>query len=187
MDDKLKNALYERYTRSCRPQYFASWAKPKASELNILRHRHLDGNQEVIWGIAKDNGKAVDHIEMAGFYASAIISYGKNKDGELKLMKHLTVPTLRFKPDLTESSFSHNFNGCVAVIKQNGMALTEYPETVSVKGDLSIFHALATVLRSSAGSLPPLISPRLSRLLRFSTAPIKHRNMKCSAHITASR
>ena len=45
---------------------------------------------------------------MAGFYASAIISYGKNKDGELKLMKHLTVPTLRFKPDLTESSFSHN-------------------------------------------------------------------------------
>ena len=112
MDDKLKNALYVRYTRSCRPQYFASWAKPKASELNILRHRHLGGNQEVIWDIAKDSGKATDHIEMAGFYASAIISYGKNKDGELKLMKHLTVPTLRFKPDLTESSFSHNFNGC---------------------------------------------------------------------------
>lgn len=67
MDDKLKNALYERYTRSCRPQYFASWAKPKASELNILRHRHLGGNQEVVWDIAKDNGKAADHIEMAGF------------------------------------------------------------------------------------------------------------------------
>lgn len=48
MDSKLKNALYVRYTRSCRPQYFASWAKPKASELNILRHRHLGGNQEVI-------------------------------------------------------------------------------------------------------------------------------------------
>ena len=69
MDDKLKNALYERYTRSCRPQYFALWAKPKVSELNILRHRHLGGNQEVIWDIAKDSGKAVDHIEMAGFYA----------------------------------------------------------------------------------------------------------------------
>ena len=69
MDSKLKNALYVRYTRSCRPQYFASWAKPKASELNILRHRHLGGNQEVIWDIAKDNGKAADHIEMAGFYA----------------------------------------------------------------------------------------------------------------------
>ena len=107
-----KRSLYVRYTRSCRPQYFASWAKPKASELNILRHRHLGGNQEVIWDIAKDSGKAADHIEMAGFYASAIISYGKNKDGELKLMNHLTVPTLRFKPDLTESSFSHNFNGC---------------------------------------------------------------------------
>ena len=57
MNDKLKNALYVRYTRSCRPQYFASWAKPKASELNILRHRHLGGNQEVIWDIAKDSGK----------------------------------------------------------------------------------------------------------------------------------
>lgn len=66
MDSKLKNAFYVRYTRSCRPQYFAS---SKASELNILRHRHLGGNQEVIWDIAKDNGKAADHIEMAGFYA----------------------------------------------------------------------------------------------------------------------
>ena len=63
MDSKLKNALYVRYTRSCRPQYFASWA------LNILRHRHLGGNQDVIWNIAKDSGKAADHIEMAGFYA----------------------------------------------------------------------------------------------------------------------
>ena len=43
MNDKLKNALYVRYTRSCRPQHFASLAKPKASELNMLRHRHLAG------------------------------------------------------------------------------------------------------------------------------------------------
>lgn len=145
------------------------------------------GNQEVIWDIAKDNGKAADHIEMAGFYASAIISYGKNKDGELKLMKHLTVPTLRFKPDLTESSFSHNFNGCAAVIKQNGMALTEYPETVSVKGDLSVSSRAGDKPRLSAGSLPPSISPRLSRPLRFSIAPINRRNTKHSAHVTASR
>lgn len=124
---------------------------------------------------------------MAGFYASAIISYGKNKDGELKLMKHLTVPTLRFKPDLTESSFSHNFNGCAAVIKQNGMALTEYPETVSVKGDLSVSSRAGDKPRLSAGSLPPSISPRLSRPLRFSIAPINRRNTKHSAHVTASR
>ncbi|MEE0480158.1 MAG: hypothetical protein UDW72_07965 [Acutalibacteraceae bacterium] len=43
MDSELKNALYVRYTRSCRPQHFASLAKPKASELNMLRHRHLAG------------------------------------------------------------------------------------------------------------------------------------------------
>lgn len=43
MDSELKNALYVRYTRSCRPQHFASLAKPKASELNMLRHRHLVG------------------------------------------------------------------------------------------------------------------------------------------------
>ncbi len=53
MDSELKNALYVRYTRSCRPQHFASLAKPKASELNMLRHRHLAGIKEVIWDIAK--------------------------------------------------------------------------------------------------------------------------------------
>ena len=138
MDDKLKNALYERYTRSCRPQYFASWAKPKASELNILRHRHLGGNKEVIWDIAKDSGKAADHIEMAGFYASAIISYGKNKDGELKLMKHLTVPTLRWH-------------------------LRNTPRPSLSRAICPYLREQATKPRLSAGSLPPSISPRLSK------------------------
>ncbi len=105
---------------------------------------------------------------MAGFYASAIISYGKNKDGELKLMKHLTVPTLRFKPDLTESSFSHNFNGCAAVIKQKtAWRLRNTPRPSLSRAICLYLREQATKPRLSAGSLPPSISPRLSRPLRF--------------------
>lgn len=87
----------------------------------------------------KNDGCGVsDHIEMAGFYASSIISYGNDKAGRLRLMRHLTVPTLRFQPNLTGSSFSHNFNGDVFTIAVNGRKINEYPALISIKGSLRI-------------------------------------------------
>lgn len=70
---------------------------------------------------------------MAGFYASSIISYGKDNRGKLKLMKHLVVPTLRVQPNVTQSSFSYNFGASPAVIKVNHRFVSEYPKEIKLK------------------------------------------------------
>ncbi|MDE6470085.1 MAG: hypothetical protein K2L19_03580 [Eubacterium sp.] len=136
--NNVKQKLYTIHDAVMRPTPFALWARPRASEINARRTRLLGDDNEVIWDIKKDGYGVSDHIEMAGFLASAIISYGNDKEGRLRLMRHLTVPTLRFKPNLTGSSFSHNFNGDCAVIKANGKKIKEYPEQISIKGNLKI-------------------------------------------------
>lgn len=135
---KIKNKFFEFFTSSLRPVSFASWAKPKASELNLKRTRHLGENSEVIWDMGSDGFGISDHIEMSGFRVSAIISYGSDKKGRLRLMRHVTVPTLRFQPNLTASSFSHNFSSDSFSIYQSGKNVCEFPDTAVIKGSLKI-------------------------------------------------
>lgn len=138
MKSNFKQKLYCFHDSSLRPKPFASWARPRASQLNDKRSRSLGNNKEVIWNIKNDGCNVSDHIEMAGFYSSAIISYGNDKNGKLRLMRHLTVPTLRYQPNLTGSSFSHNFEDSCVCIKADGNVLVEYPEVISIKGSLKI-------------------------------------------------
>lgn len=119
-------------------QPFAQWAKPKKNELKIPRTKYLGSDNEVIWDIAKDGNNVSDHIEMSGFYSSSIISYSNDKDGRLRIMKHFIVPTLRLEPNLTHSSFSHNFKNTDPVITANGRKICEYPQKISIKGNLKI-------------------------------------------------
>lgn len=136
MKSNILNHIYHFHDSALRPKPFAGWARAKASELDVKRTRYLGESQEVIWDIKADGYGASDHIEMAGFYVSAIISYGSDSEGRLRIMKHLTFPMLRFQPNLTGSSFSHNFDGSFADIKVNGRIMKEYPERISIKGNL---------------------------------------------------
>jgi len=138
MRNNLKRKIYEFHDLLLRPKPFAYWAKPKASKLNVKRTRSLGKDKEVVWDIKKDGFGVSDHIEMSGFYSSSIISYGNDNKGRLRIMRHLTVPTLRIQPNLTGSSFSHNFNGCFVSIKSDGKKIYEYPEKITVKGNLKI-------------------------------------------------
>lgn len=141
MKNNLKQKIYSIHDAALRPKPFADWAKPKASELNAKRTRYLGDHQEVIWDIKKDGCNLSDHIEMAGFYSSSIISYGNDSSGRLRLMRHLTVPALRYQPNLTGSSFSHNFVGDSFSLKANGSKLNEYPELITIKGNLKIISS----------------------------------------------
>nr|MDE6659545.1 hypothetical protein [Eubacterium sp.] len=134
----MSNTLHTLYVNAMKPQSFASWAKPKAEDLNIPRKRYLNEANEVVWNIGEEKGSCADHIEMAGFYASTIISYGKDAKGRLKLMKHLVVPTLRTQPNVTQSSFCYNFNASPVDVKVNHKKVVEYPKEISVKGNLKI-------------------------------------------------
>lgn len=137
MKNNFSDKFYEFRNIILKPRVFAKWAMPKKNELNIKRKRFLNDNNEVVWNIGEDKRNSADHIEMAGFFASAIISYGNDENGKLRLMKHLTVPTLRLKPNLTASSFCHNFFSAETVCI-NGKKAAEYPKEISIKGNLKI-------------------------------------------------
>lgn len=138
MKNNLLQKLYAFHDCSLRPPAFAAWARADAASLNDKRTRYLGRNKESVWDIKKDGNGVSDHIEMAGFYASAIISYGSSNSGMLRLMKHVTFPALRVQPNLTGSSFSHNFGKDVFSVSANEILLKEKPEEISIKGNLKI-------------------------------------------------
>lgn len=77
--------------------YFPKWAHIKSKHrMHILKD-----------GIVSGQGDFVNHIEMAGLYTAAIISYGI-KEGKLRLNKHLAFPTLRYNKK-TRANVRHNF------------------------------------------------------------------------------
>lgn len=138
MGSNINKSLYNIHEKIFKPKPFASWARPKANELNIRRTRTLGTDKEVIWDIKADGGNCSDHIEMAGFFSSSIISYGNDKKGCLRLLKHITFPSLRFQPNLTASSYSHNYKRNVFSVKVGNTLLKEYPKTITIKGNLKI-------------------------------------------------
>lgn len=116
---------------------FPIWAMANTRNLFKKSNRHLDG-KTVVWDIAKEEENSFDHIEMSGFYMSAIISYGKGKNGELKIRRHIVIPAVRLNPNLTQSSFNVNFDKSPDEIFINRKKYNEQPQKISIKGNLSI-------------------------------------------------
>lgn len=132
------NLLFKIYEGVLRASYFAPWARPSRSDLNAPRKKFLSDDESVVWNIGDEDGACADHIEMAGFFASAILSYGKDKGGALRIARHLTVPKLRVQPNETGSSFSCNFDKPAVKISINGKSAKELASRVSIKGNLEI-------------------------------------------------
>lgn len=178
----MRKKMYELHSDLFRPSPFAAWAKPKKKDLNILRTKHLGDNNEVIWQIKKDGVNTADHIEMSGFYASAIISYGNDKNGRLRLMKHLTVPTLRIQPNATSSSFSHNFNDDNFTVTVNDKKAIEYPNEISIKGNLKITSSTDFDTEITREFLPAVNQPALIEIIHIFNKSKSVRNCKITAH-----
>ncbi len=175
----MSNKIYELFSAVLCPASFASWARPKASDLNIPRKRFLNDNNEVVWNIGDESCACADHIEMAGFYASSIISYGKDNRGKLRLMKHLVVPTLRVQPNVTQSSFSYNFGASPAVIKVNHRFVSEYPKEIKIKGNLKISSSTDTPVSITREFLPAVNQPALIEIITV----CNNSNESCNVNI----
>lgn len=117
---------------------FPNWACAKQNDLFRPSNRTLCKDESVLWNMQKETGECADHIEMSGFYASAIISYGKNAKNILRICRHLVVPNQRIKPNVTQSSFSMNFHHSAANIKIDGKRQAEIPIQSKIKGNLKI-------------------------------------------------
>ena len=177
----MSKKLYTLYANLMKPKSFAPWARPKAQDLNIPRKRYLNNDNEVVWKIGEEKDRCADHIEMSGFYSSAILSYGKDKYGRLKLMKHLVVPTLRVQPNVTQSSFCYNFNFSAADIKVNHKSVTEYPREISVKGNLKIKSGVDTNISITREFLPAVNQPALIEIVSICSNSSK----ECSVEVCA--
>ena len=95
----------------------------------------LTGNGGIEWKV-RDGDSHADHIEMSGFYISAIVHYGVEQ-GRLKQNVHLVFPMLRTIPNDTHASLSYEIdNGKLPQITIAGKPLEEYPSVFRIKGRL---------------------------------------------------
>lgn len=163
----MKKKVYELYGSLFNPPPFAFWAKPKKEDLNIPHTKYLGNDDEVIWQIRKDGINVSDHIEMSGFYASSIISYGNDSHGRLRLMRHLVVPTLRVQPNVTQSSFSHNFSNSAFTVTVNNKRVSEYPQEISIKGELKIISFSDFNTTITREFLPAVNQPALIEIIHI--------------------
>ncbi len=121
-----------------RQSTFPKWAKSGKNDLFRPSDRRLEADGSVVWEMKKTPSPCSDHLEMSGFLASAIISYGKSAKGKLRICRHLVVPNLRMQPNVTQSSFKMNFCALPAKLKIDGKTYDEMPCTSAVKGTLSV-------------------------------------------------
>lgn len=120
---------------------FALWSLKHGKDFTKNYSKTLAEDKTVIWDITATAGATSDHIEMAGFLSAIILCYGKDKNGNIRLSRHLKVPTLRKKPDVTQSSFGANFAGTTFKVYENGVRKAEKPQTVEIKGTLKMISA----------------------------------------------
>ncbi len=105
---------YFRWRNDCllKPPYFPVWCDTGAASVSkdeAARHT-LCENGSLLWNARNDTRLPyADHVEMSGFYSSAIISYGASTEGKLRVHRHVVFPLLRMRPNDTRGSLSHNF------------------------------------------------------------------------------
>lgn len=121
---------------------FPRWCDTGGSnEKNSERRHFIDNEGSIVWNVVDQGGLPhYDHIEMSGYKVSCIISYGVDKNGNLRLHRHVVYPMLRKIPNNTHGSLSHNFEKDVSLkIKIGGKEIsTEYPHIISIKGCVEI-------------------------------------------------
>lgn len=112
--------------------FFADWA---VIDKNDTTAKHSIDGSDIVY-LRKTNEAYANHIEMAGFFCSSIISYGHDKKGILKLMRHVIFPALRIYPNDTRGSLDHNFKG--AGMRINGSDAREIVDKIVFDGCINI-------------------------------------------------
>ena len=117
---------------------FPRWAKPSQTEIAAARKKTLTPDGAVLWQIGEENGAVSDHVEMSGLQSSSIICYGKDRNGVLRINRHVTFPALRTLPDNTRGSFGYNFKGVGFTLQKNGRTLPFHPADVRLDGNVTL-------------------------------------------------
>lgn len=113
--------------------FFAKWARI-TKPFEVEKH-HIGGDKSIIFDVKKGESYS-NHIEMAGFYCSSIVSYGCDHKAKLRLMRHIIFPMLRKYPNITRGSLDYNFNG--ATLKVNKSTAVERVSSFTFDSTLKI-------------------------------------------------
>jgi len=92
-----------------KPRIFPKWTKFKGDEQS--RPYYFCENDGISFMADSDKLPHFNHIEMAGFETSSIISYKIDTDKSLKLYRFCVFPQIRVIPNETRGSLSYNFDG----------------------------------------------------------------------------
>lgn len=84
-----------------------------------------------------------NHIEMSGFFCSSIVSYGHDKEQNLRIMSHVIFPKLRCYSNLTHSSLSYNFSG--VSFEVGSLSAKEKVEKITFDGVLRIYTSFGKI------------------------------------------
>ena len=97
----------------------------------------IDG-ERLVWEIKKGQFHT-DDIEMSGFYADEIISYGVKEDGTLHLEQSFYFPTLRTIPNHTHATYHFDVAREQAPrLLKDGVPVKEFPIQAELDGTLCI-------------------------------------------------
>jgi hypothetical protein len=114
--------------------FFMILMSPVQSQ-DATRWVSLDDNS-IKW-LVKENDSHMDHVEMSGFYISAIVHYGI-KNGSRQQRIHLVFPMLRTIPNNTHGSLAYAFElDQIPHITCNNVPVKEYPFVFSLRGILT--------------------------------------------------
>jgi len=97
----------------------------------------IDGDR-LVWEVKKGQVHT-DDIEMSGFYADGIISYGTKEDGSLHLEQSFYFPTLRTIPNHTHATYHFDVaREQTPCLLKGGVPVREFPIQVELDGTLCI-------------------------------------------------
>lgn len=89
---------------------FPSWSKIRPGRMSIRRYAPAEDGIQTLFH-SDDSLPHANHVEMAGLYCSAIISYRIDAQRKLTLYRYTIFPSLRINPNNTSGSLATVFGG----------------------------------------------------------------------------
>lgn len=90
------------------PRRFPLWCDLMQSSLVPLTSKLQD--DRVVRELPESPGVFSDHMEISGRTISALLSYGCDEQGHLRLHRHLVFPSIRVHPRATRGHLAYNFD-----------------------------------------------------------------------------
>lgn len=127
-----------------KPRIFPKWTKFKGNEKS--GKYYSCENNGIVFNADNDKLPHSNHIEMAGFETSSIISYKIDSDKNLKLYRFCVFPQIRVIPNETRGSLSYSFDSMDlsfnSPLKTNKVEFNGVLSFYQSAGDIEIKHTI---------------------------------------------